>query len=31
LIRASQWTAQDYIKEIFSVIDNFEAIRRCWK
>ena len=31
LIRASQWTAQDYVKEIFSVIDNFEAIRRCWK
>lgn len=31
LIRASQWTAQDYVKEIFSVIDDFEAIRRCWK
>ncbi|MDB9547593.1 glycosyltransferase family 4 protein [Dolichospermum circinale] len=31
LIRASQWTAQDYVKEIFSVIDDFETIRRCWK
>ena len=31
LIRAYRWTAQDYVKEIFSVIDNFEAIRRCWK
>ena len=31
LIRANSWTAEDYIKEIFSVLDDFEAIRRCWK
>ena len=31
LKRANQWTAQDYIKEIFSTIDDFEAIRRCWE
>jgi glycosyltransferase involved in cell wall biosynthesis len=29
--RANRWTAKDYIKEIFSTIDDFEAIRRCWK
>lgn len=31
LIRATQWTAKDYIKAVFAVIDDFEAIRRCWK
>jgi glycosyltransferase involved in cell wall biosynthesis len=31
LVRANSWTAEDYIKEIFSVLDDFEAIRRCWK
>jgi glycosyltransferase involved in cell wall biosynthesis len=30
-IRAKQWIADDYIREIFSVIDDFEAIRRCWR
>ena len=30
LKRANQWTTKDYIKEIFSTIDDFEAIRRCW-
>jgi glycosyltransferase involved in cell wall biosynthesis len=30
-IRAKQWIADDYIREVFSVIDDFEAIRRCWQ
>ena len=31
LKRANQWTAKDYIKEVFSAIDDFEAIRCNWK
>jgi glycosyltransferase involved in cell wall biosynthesis len=31
LLRANRWTAKDYVKQLFSVIDDFEAIRRCWK
>ncbi len=31
LERACKWTTQDYVKEIFSILDDFEAIRRCWK
>ncbi|AFY91642.1 glycosyltransferase family 4 protein [Chamaesiphon minutus] len=31
LKRANRWTAKDYIQEIFATIDDFEAIRRCWK
>lgn len=30
LARASQWTGQDYVKGIFSILDDFEGIRRCW-
>jgi glycosyltransferase involved in cell wall biosynthesis len=30
-LRAKQWKADDYIREIFSVLDDFEAIRRCWQ
>lgn len=30
LARASQWTGQDYVKAVFSILDEFEAIRRCW-
>ena len=30
-LRAKQWMADDYIGEIFSVLDDFEAIRRCWQ
>ncbi len=30
LIRASQWTGQDYIKEVCSILDEFASIRRCW-
>jgi len=29
--RAAQWTAEDYVKGVFSILDEFEAIRRCWK
>ncbi|MFM6183856.1 MAG: glycosyltransferase family 4 protein [Dolichospermum sp.] len=29
--RASQWTAKDYVQSLFSLLDEFEAIRRCWK
>jgi glycosyltransferase involved in cell wall biosynthesis len=30
LVRASQWTGQDYIKGVFAILDEFEVIRRCW-
>jgi glycosyltransferase involved in cell wall biosynthesis len=30
-VRANKWSTKDYVKELFSVIDDFEAIRRCWK
>lgn len=29
--RAKQWTGQDYIREICKILDDFVAIRRCWK
>ncbi|MHC5673364.1 glycosyltransferase family 4 protein [Nostoc sp.] len=29
--RACKWTTKDYVKEIFSILDDFEGIRRCWK
>ena len=31
LARSQKWTDQDYAKQIFAVIDEFEAIRRCWQ
>lgn len=31
LIRANQWTVNDYVKEIMTAIDDIEAIRRTWK
>ena len=30
-IRARQWTATDYVRGIFAMLDEFEAIRRCWQ
>jgi glycosyltransferase involved in cell wall biosynthesis len=30
LLRASQWTGKDYIKEVCSILDEFASIRRCW-
>jgi glycosyltransferase involved in cell wall biosynthesis len=29
--RAKQWTGQDYIREICTILDDFVPIRRCWK
>jgi glycosyltransferase involved in cell wall biosynthesis len=29
--RAQQWTGQDFVRHIFSILDEFEAIRRCWE
>lgn len=31
LARSQKWTVEDYAKQIFAVIDEFEAIRRCWQ
>jgi glycosyltransferase involved in cell wall biosynthesis len=31
LIRANQWTVNDYVQEIITAIDDIEAIRRTWK
>lgn len=30
LARASKWTTQDYVKGLFSILDEFESLRRCW-
>ena len=30
LERASRWTGQDYIKGVFSILDELERVRRCW-
>jgi glycosyltransferase involved in cell wall biosynthesis len=30
LARSQKWTVQDYAQKIFSIIDEFEAVRRCW-
>lgn len=30
LARASKWTAEDFVRSISSLIDEFEPIRRCW-
>ena len=30
-VRAKQWTGDDYIRKIFSLLDEFEPIRQCWK
>nr|WP_310486449.1 glycosyltransferase family 1 protein [Chamaesiphon sp. VAR_69_metabat_338] len=31
LKRANQWTTKDYVREIFTLLDDFEAIGRCWE
>jgi glycosyltransferase involved in cell wall biosynthesis len=28
--RAAQWTSQDYVRGIFGILEEFQAIRRCW-
>ncbi len=30
LARSQKWTVKDYAQKIFSIIDEFEAVRRCW-
>lgn len=30
LVKANEWVANDYIKGVFSILDEFENIRRCW-
>ena len=30
LARASKWTADDFVKSVLSLFDEFEPIRRCW-
>ncbi len=30
LLRASQWSGEDYAKGVFSILDEFARIRRCW-
>ncbi|MBO3458945.1 glycosyltransferase family 4 protein [Aetokthonos hydrillicola Thurmond2011] len=29
-VRANKWIGKDYIKGIFSLLDEFTAVRRCW-
>ncbi len=29
--RARCWTARDYVRGIFKILDSFEPIRRCWE
>jgi glycosyltransferase involved in cell wall biosynthesis len=31
LARANKWSSDDFVRKIFSIIDDFEPIRRCWK
>ncbi|PYX59895.1 MAG: hypothetical protein DMG76_04265 [Acidobacteria bacterium] len=28
--RAHQFTSEDFVKGLFALLDEFEAIRRCW-
>lgn len=30
LERAARWTGRDYVLGVFSILDKFEPIRRCW-
>jgi len=31
LNRAGKWDSHDFVREVFSIIDDFEPIRRCWE
>jgi glycosyltransferase involved in cell wall biosynthesis len=31
LKRAQQWTGQDFVRGIFSILDELETVRRCWE
>jgi glycosyltransferase involved in cell wall biosynthesis len=28
---ASQWTGKEFVRSVFSILDDFESIRRCWE
>ena len=28
--RASRWTGRDFVRGVFSILDEFEPVRRCW-
>jgi glycosyltransferase involved in cell wall biosynthesis len=30
LDRVSKWSADDYVRSVFAILDEFECIRRCW-
>jgi glycosyltransferase involved in cell wall biosynthesis len=30
LKRAGKWTGEDFVKSVFSILDDFEPVRRCW-
>jgi glycosyltransferase involved in cell wall biosynthesis len=30
LERAAKWNGEDWVKSVFTVLDEFQAIRRCW-
>jgi len=29
--KASKWTAEDFVRGIFSILDEYESVRRCWE
>ena len=29
--RAARWTALDFVRGVFAILDEFEAVRRCWE
>ncbi|MBP5976073.1 glycosyltransferase family 4 protein [Brasilonema sp. CT11] len=31
IARGSKWTGKDYVKEVFTILDEFESIRCCWE
>ena len=30
LARAAKWTGRDFVRGVFALLDEFEAVRRCW-
>lgn len=30
LERAAKWTGEDFVKSVFSILNEFEPVRRCW-
>jgi glycosyltransferase involved in cell wall biosynthesis len=30
-VRASKWTGHDFVRGVFSILDEFEPVRRCWE